>query len=84
MIVIQGLLGKGIGSGLFRMAERAARERRATRMKVKTEAANEGALGFYRRMGFVSYDEAVETVGGASIRTAVLFKELSGTPSKAD
>jgi ribosomal protein S18 acetylase RimI-like enzyme len=76
IIVLQSLVGKRIGSGLFALAEEAAISRGASRMTVKTETVNRRALSFYRGKGFVRSGEAVEKVGGRDIPVAVLFKDL--------
>jgi GNAT superfamily N-acetyltransferase len=45
--------GKGIGSSLFRAAEKWAIERRCSELKIETQNVNVPACRFYRRQGCV-------------------------------
>jgi ribosomal protein S18 acetylase RimI-like enzyme len=76
IIVMQKLVGRGIGSGLLRRVEEAAVARGAGRLTVKTEVENLRALAFYVGKGFKKGGESLERVGKIEIRTVVLHKEL--------
>ncbi len=53
MYVAPHLRGRGVGSGLVERFTAWARERGATRAHVAAYTANEAALRFYRRQGYV-------------------------------
>jgi len=76
IIVMQRLVGRGIGSGLLMKSEEAAMARGAGRLKVKTEVENLRALAFYVGKGFRKGGESLERVGKVEVRTVVLRKKL--------
>ena len=51
-VVLQSMVGLGIGRPLVEAAIESARSHGFTRMTVSTEIDNERALGFYRTLGF--------------------------------
>lgn len=65
IVVRQDQQGKGIGSELFMKAKGEAVDQEFTTMLVKTEPANEEALSFYQRKGFVERESVVEEFNGA-------------------
>lgn len=53
LVVADAARGRGIGRELLRMAERWARERGATAMRVRSRVGRARAHGFYERAGYV-------------------------------
>jgi len=76
IIVLQDMLGHGIGTPLLQSAVEWAAEAGFRRMLVKTEATNERALGFYRSRGFTDSRMLVEDVEGAPIELSELTRTL--------
>jgi ribosomal protein S18 acetylase RimI-like enzyme len=77
IVVLQSLVGRGIGSRLFDRVEEAALARKARRITVKTEEFNERALSFYRGKGFRAQGGRVEKVGETDVKLALLSKDLA-------
>jgi len=76
IIVLQDMLGHGIGTPLLEGAVQSATETGFRRLSVKTEATNERALGFYRSRGFTDSRVLVEDVEGTSMELAELIRTL--------
>ena len=51
IIMLESATGEGFGTQVIENAVSSARWVRAQRMVVKTEAVNERAIGFYKKMG---------------------------------
>ena len=76
IIVLQDMLGHGIGTPLLESAVQWAIETGFQRMSVKTETTNERALGFYRSRGFVDSRMLVEDVEGTAMELSELIRTL--------
>jgi len=76
IVVLESVAGRGVGSALLRKALDAARRRGITSVLVKTEAANERAISFYRKAGFTESGKAVGRVGGTSVALRFMEKRL--------
>jgi ribosomal protein S18 acetylase RimI-like enzyme len=77
LIVLQSLVGKGVGTELLHIAEEFADIEGYDRIVVKTEAFNDKAIAFYRKLGFVGTTEIEEDVEGTPVRLMVLEKSIS-------
>ncbi len=75
IIVLQSLLGRGIGSRLLNAAVDAAHHDGYTRLNVMTEADNERAIAFYKAKGF-ALSETTEEVEGVRVRVQRLIRDL--------
>ena len=67
VVVLQSLIGGGVGSALFRGAADSAREDGFHKMTVSTETDNERALRFYERCGFTVVGRSTTDAAGADI-----------------
>lgn len=67
IIVLQSMLGRGIGSALVAATTPACRNEGYQRMLVRTETVNERAVGFYESQGFVRVRVTTEDVDGTLI-----------------
>jgi ribosomal protein S18 acetylase RimI-like enzyme len=76
VVVLQSLIGSGIGSELFQAAVDSARSNAFRRMTVSTETDNERALRFYARCGFVATGQSTTDAAGTDIRVWNLEMEL--------
>ncbi len=76
IVVLQDMLGRGVGTPLLESAVHSATQEGFERMLVKTEATNERALGFYRSRGFGPSRTLTEEVEGTSIELAELIRAL--------
>jgi len=76
LVVRQNCLGKGVGSGLFEEAKKAAVASGFAAMIVKTESTNKRALLFYAGKGFVEQGQLVEKLDNAKVSLSVLKLEL--------
>jgi len=72
IIMFESARGKGYGTELIEKAVSSAREAGFHRMVVKTEAVNERAISFYRRMGFSEVGKTQEKVEGTAVDVLVL------------
>lgn len=77
LIVLQSLVGKGVGTELLRIAEKFAATEGYDKVMVKTEVFNDKAIAFYRKLGFVETTEIEEDVEGTPVRLMVLEKCIS-------
>lgn len=76
IIVREDQTGKGIGNSLIRIAKKEAVKSGFTTMLVKTEPINERALSFYRSVGFVEQERAIEKLNGIEVSLTVLRVSL--------
>ena len=80
ILVLQGEVGRGIGSLLLAEGLDWARGQGFRRALVKTESDNERALAIYRARGFTEQERAVEEVQGAPVSLTVLAADLGSPP----
>ena len=76
IVVLQSLVGRGVGTELFRMAREFAAADGYRKVTVKTEVFNGKAIAFYKRLGFVETTEIEEDVEGTKVRLVVLERSL--------
>lgn len=67
VVVLQSLIGGGVGSALFEAAVASARSHNFRRMTVSTETDNERAVRFYERCGFTIVGKSTTDAAGAEI-----------------
>jgi ribosomal protein S18 acetylase RimI-like enzyme len=67
IVVLQTMVGRGIGSPLLTAAAKDARQRGFGQMTVSTEIDNERARGFYEARGFEAVGESSTNVEGTSV-----------------
>ncbi len=60
IVVLQSLVGRVVGTELFRKARAFATAEGYSRVMVKTEVFNKTAIAFYKRLGFVETTEISE------------------------
>ncbi len=78
IVVLQEMVGKGIGTPLLKAATERLRADGATSVFVRTEADNERALGFYRARGFGDERNLTEAVEGAEVNVTELWMPIGG------
>lgn len=76
LIVLQELIGRGIGSMLLEKAKSGAISDNFCSMIVKTEAYNKRAILFYTKKGFKKIDEREEDVLGTKVKIVELVINL--------
>ncbi|MFQ5838339.1 MAG: GNAT family N-acetyltransferase [Thermoplasmata archaeon] len=76
IIILQSLLGRGIGSRLLEAAVYGARRDGYAEMSVRTEVKNERAIAFYRARGFALGQSVVEEIEGVSVKILELVRDL--------
>jgi ribosomal protein S18 acetylase RimI-like enzyme len=76
VIVLQGMVGRGIGTPLVELAVAALASDGCSRVVVTTEQANDRALRFYRSRGFEEVSRRAEEVEGAVVDTVELERRL--------
>jgi len=76
IMVLEMMLGRGIGGRLFEEARSAALRDGFRYMFVKTEANNERAILFYKKKGFVVVREKDEDIQGKEVRLVELTLTL--------
>jgi GNAT superfamily N-acetyltransferase len=76
VVVLQSLVGGGVGSALFEAAADSARRNGFRRMTVSTEVDNDRALRFYERCGFSVAGRSTTNAAGTSIEVCNLEMEL--------
>jgi ribosomal protein S18 acetylase RimI-like enzyme len=76
IVVLQNLVGRGLGTELFETASAFAVMEGYLKMMVKTEVINDRAVAFYKKLGFVEAKETEEDVEGTVIRLMVLERTL--------
>lgn len=83
IIVLQSMLGRGIGGRLLEAVVAQAVGEGCLRMEVHTEADNVPAIGFYRSHGFDEAGESSASFDGEQVPLVVLERHLgeSGDPA---
>lgn len=76
IIVLQSLLGHGIGTVLVTETVASCRNTGYQRMVVKTETDNQRALDFYESHGFARTEQSTEDVDGESVPVWRLLRTL--------
>lgn len=76
VVVLQSLIGGGVGSALFQAAAESARQNEFRRMTVSTEIDNQRALQFYERCGFAVAGKSTTDAAGIDIEVWDLELEL--------
>lgn len=76
IIVLESATGRGFGTRLIEEAVSGARKGGFRRMVVKTEVANERAIGLYKKMGFAEVGETRENVEGTAVDIVILERPL--------
>ena len=76
VIVMQRMIGQGMGGDLIEAAAAAAIADGFRRMMVRTEVDNDRARSVYERHGFVATGELVEEVEGISVAVVELERTL--------
>ena len=76
VVVLQSLLGGGVGTVLFEAAAESARTNEFRRMTVSTETDNDRALRFYERCGFSVVGTSTTDAAGTDIEVWNLEMEL--------
>ena len=76
VVVLQSLVGGGVGSALFQSSVESARQHQFRRMTVSTETDNERALRFYERCGFTVTGKSAADAAGTDIEVWNLEMEL--------
>jgi N-acetylglutamate synthase-like GNAT family acetyltransferase len=76
VVVLQSLIGGGIGSALFEAAVASARSHDFRGMTVSTETDNERAVRFYERCGFTITGKSATDAAGAEIEVWDLEMDL--------
>ena len=75
-VVLQSLIGGGVGSALVQAAVESARTRGFRKMTVSTEIDNERALRFYEKCGFIVVGKSTTDAAGSDIEIWNLQMEL--------
>ncbi len=78
IILLESRTGEGVGRRLLAEAVERARADGASAIVVRTEAANERALRFYARAGFVPEARGIEDVRGTRVDLVTLRRRLDG------
>jgi len=76
IVVLEHATGRGVGSRLLRKSLEGARKRGASTLIAKTDAANEGAVRFYRSAGFTESGKTLGRIGGTKVELRVMVKKL--------
>lgn len=76
IVVLQSLVGRGLGTELFEKARAFAATEGYVRMVVKTEVINDRAIAFYKKLGFIETARVAEDVEGTEVRLLVLERSL--------
>ena len=76
IIVLQEMVGQGIGTPLLQVAIERLRADGASSVFVRTEVDNERALGFYRSRGFSDERNLTEDVEGTEVAVIELWRPI--------
>jgi ribosomal protein S18 acetylase RimI-like enzyme len=76
IVVLQTMVGRGIGSPLLTAAVTDARQRAFGHMTVSTEIDNERARGFYQARGFAVVGESTTNVEGTTVTVVDMKLDL--------
>jgi len=76
IVVLQSLVGRGVGTELFKVVREFAVAEGYRKIVVETELFNEIAIAFYKKLGFVRSTEKIEHVEGTEAKLMVLERSL--------
>jgi len=76
IIILESATGRGIGTSLFAKVISSANQFGFSKIMVKTEALNQRAISFYKKMGLAEVDKRREIVEGGGVDVVVLEKTL--------
>ncbi len=76
IVVLQSIVGRGVGTPLLAAAVGSARSHGSDQMTVCTEIDNQRAIDFYLRRGFTLTGESTTKVEGAEVAVAHLHLDL--------
>jgi len=76
IVVLQSLVGRGVGTELFKVVREFAVAESYHKIVVKTELFNEMAIAFYKKLGFVESKETIEHIEGTEVKLMVLERSL--------
>ena len=76
IVVLQNLVGRGLGTKLFETARTFAAMEGYVKMVVKTEVINDRAIAFYKKLDFFETARVTEDVEGTEVRLLVLERGL--------
>jgi len=76
VIVLQSIVGRGIGTPLVEQAVEVATDEGYARMVVRTETTNDRALRFYQARGFTPTGSMTELVEGKPVEVWELVRDL--------
>lgn len=76
IVVLQEMVGQGIGTPLLELALEQLRTDGASKVFVRTEVDNERALGFYRARGFGDERNLTEQVEGTEVVVTELTRPI--------
>jgi GNAT superfamily N-acetyltransferase len=76
VVVLQSLVGGGVGTPLVEKAVRVAADEGYRRMIVRTETTNDRALHFYQSRGFSRTHQTTELVEGEAVEAWELVRHL--------
>ena len=82
LILLESRTGQGVGRALLSATLERARSEGATDVVVRTETANDRALRFYQRCGFVIESRGLEEVEGIRVSLATLRCHVNRGPGK--
>ncbi|MGD0477650.1 MAG: GNAT family N-acetyltransferase [Nitrososphaerales archaeon] len=76
IVVLQNLVGRGLGTELLELARESATKEGYLKMVVKTEVINDRAVAFYKKLGFFEAAKITEDVEGTEVRLMILERSL--------
>lgn len=76
VIVLDSMIGRGVGTPLVAAAVESARHYGFSQMTVSTETANDRALRFYQARGFEVAGESITTIEGTAVPVVELERQL--------
>jgi GNAT superfamily N-acetyltransferase len=76
VVVLQSLLGRGVGTPLVEEAARVVADEGYRRMIVRTETTNDRALHFYESRGFRRTQPTTQLVEGETVEVWELLRDL--------
>jgi ribosomal protein S18 acetylase RimI-like enzyme len=82
VVVLESASGRGLGTKLVRRASETAGNLGLERLTVKTEAANQRAIRFYKKSGFTESGRTSEKVGRVRASLMILEKKLRRPPRR--
>ena len=82
VVVLESFTGAGLGSKLVRKACEVATKMGLDYLSVKTEAANQTAIAFYKKNKFTESGKATEKVGRVKVHVMALERNCAGAPKQ--